>query len=89
MHIDLLKLTAVLVEDRKKGRTVFMRSRPDLASRLANFALEHGIETEFVHTLIERNLLAAPADAAPAWPFRLRIKALGGFDRRSLRIGLA
>jgi hypothetical protein len=33
-----------------------------------------------VHTLIERNLLAAPADAAPAWPFRLRIKALGGFE---------
>ena len=38
------------------------------------------IETEFVRTLIERNLLAAPADAAPAWPFRLRIKALGGFE---------
>ena len=31
-------------------------------------------------TLIERNLLAAPADAAPAWPFRLRIMALGGFE---------
>ena len=41
---------------------------------------QHGIETEFVRTLIERNALAAPADAAPAWPFRLRIRALGGFE---------
>ena len=74
------RLAAVLAEYRARGQVMFLRNRPDLAARLANHALRHGIETEFVHTLIERNLLAAPADAAPAWPFRLRIKALGGFE---------
>ena len=46
----------------------------------ANYALEHGIETEFVRTLIKRDALVAPADAGPAWPFRLRVRVLGGFE---------
>ena len=50
---------------RARGQVMFLRNRPDLAARLANFALEHGIETEFVRMLIERNGLDAPADAAP------------------------
>ena len=74
------RLAVVLAEYRTRGQVMFLRNRPDLAARLANFALLHGVETEFVPVLIERNLLAAPADAAPAWPFRLRIKALGGFE---------
>ena len=74
------RLAAVLADYRARGHVMFLRNRPDLAARLADHALRHGIETEFVHTLIERNSLAAPADAAPAWPFRLRIKALGGFE---------
>ena len=74
------RLGAVLAQYRARGQVMFLRNRPDLAARLANHALRHSIETEFVHTLIERNLLAAPPDAAPAWPFRLRIKVLGGFE---------
>jgi ATP/maltotriose-dependent transcriptional regulator MalT/DNA-binding SARP family transcriptional activator len=74
------RLAAVLAEYRAQGQFVFMRSRPDLAARLANHALQHGIETEYVRTLIERNALVAPADASPDWPFRLRIRLLGGFD---------
>ena len=54
----------VLADYRAAQHIVFLRNRPDLAARLANFALEHGIETEFVRMLIERNALAAPADAA-------------------------
>jgi len=73
-------LATVFSEHRASGQFVFMRSRPDLAARLANYALEHGIETEFVLTLIERNGLVAPSDAGPAWPFRLRIRVLGGFE---------
>ena len=73
-------LAAVLGEHRASGNFVFMRSRPDLAARLANHALEHAIETDFVRTLIERDALVAPPDAGPAWPFRLRIRALGGFE---------
>jgi ATP/maltotriose-dependent transcriptional regulator MalT/DNA-binding SARP family transcriptional activator len=73
------RLAAVLADYREQGRFVFLRNRPDLAARLADFALAQDIETEFVRTLIERNALAPPAQAAPAWPFRLRIHALGGF----------
>jgi DNA-binding SARP family transcriptional activator len=57
-----------------------MRSRPELTARLANLALRHGIETEFVRALIERNALVAPGDASADWPFRLRIRLLGGFE---------
>jgi DNA-binding SARP family transcriptional activator len=74
------RLAKVLADHRVRGQTVFLRNRPDLAARLANFALEHGIEPEFVHVLIERNALQAPAVTGKAWPFRLRIRALGGFE---------
>jgi DNA-binding SARP family transcriptional activator len=74
------RLATVLADYRAQGQFVFMRSRPDLAAQLANHALQHDIETEYVRTLIERNALAAPADAGPAWPFRLRIQVLGGFE---------
>ncbi len=70
----------MLADYRSRGQLVLMRSRPDLAARLANYALEHGIEADFVRTLIEHNALAAPPDAGPAWPFRLRIRALSGFE---------
>ena len=74
------RLAAVLADYRTRGTVVFLRNRPDLAARLANHALMHGIETEFVRMLIERNGLDAPADAAPQWPFRLRVRALGSFE---------
>jgi ATP/maltotriose-dependent transcriptional regulator MalT/DNA-binding SARP family transcriptional activator len=73
-------LASVLAEYRARGQFVFMRSRPDLAARLANFALQHGIESGFVLALIVRNALTAPADAGSAWPFRLRVRVLGGFE---------
>jgi ATP/maltotriose-dependent transcriptional regulator MalT/DNA-binding SARP family transcriptional activator len=74
------RLAAVLADYRTRGQLGFLRNRPDLAARLANFALEHGIETEFVRVLIERNALAPPQDACAAWPFRLQVRALGGFE---------
>jgi len=70
----------VLADYRARGQFVFLRNRPDLGARLAGFALEQGIETDYVRVLIERNALAAPAAAGPAWPFRLRIRLLGGFE---------
>jgi len=74
------RLAAVLAYYRTRGTVVFLRNRPDLAARLANYALQQGIETEFVRMLIERNSLDAPPDASPEWPFRLRVRALGGFE---------
>jgi len=73
-------LASVLAEQRARDDFVFMRSRPDLAARFANFALEQGIETEFVGALIRRDALVPPADVGPAWPFRLRVRVLGGFQ---------
>jgi DNA-binding SARP family transcriptional activator len=74
------RLSAVLAGYRTRAQTVFLRNRPDLASRLLEFALEHGIEPDCARTLIEKNALAAPPDAGPAWPFRLRVRVLGGFE---------
>jgi len=72
-------LARVLAERRARGDVVFIPSRPDLASRFANLALERGIETAYVVMLIERHGLVAPDDACAQWPFRLRIRVLGGF----------
>jgi len=74
------ELTSVLAARRVRGDIVFLPSRPDLAARFANLALERGIETAYVRGLIERHRLVAPDDACAAWPFRLRVRALGGFD---------
>jgi DNA-binding SARP family transcriptional activator len=74
------RLAPLLAEHRAREQFVFLQNRPDLAARLANYALEHDIESEFVRKLIERNALVAPPDAGPAWPFRLRIRTLGGFE---------
>jgi DNA-binding SARP family transcriptional activator len=69
-----------LTDYRARGQIVLLRNRPDVAARLADFALANGIDAEYVRMLIEKNGLVAPADAGPAWPFRLRIRALGGFE---------
>jgi ATP/maltotriose-dependent transcriptional regulator MalT/DNA-binding SARP family transcriptional activator len=74
------RLAAVLADYRSQGNAMFLRHRQDVAARLADFALMHDIETEFVRTMIERNSLAAPPDAGPSWPFRLRIRVLNGFE---------
>ena len=73
-------LARVLAERRARADVVFMPSRPDLAARFANLALERGIETAYVRMLIERHGLVAPDDACAQWPFRLRIRVLGGFE---------
>lgn len=73
-------LASVLTERRARGDIVFLPSRPDLAARFANLALERGIETAYVRALIERHRLVAPDDACAQWPFRLRVRSLGGFD---------
>jgi LuxR family transcriptional regulator, maltose regulon positive regulatory protein len=73
-------LARVLTERRARGDIVFLPSRPDLAARFANLALERGIETAYVCSLIQRHRLVAPDDACAQWPFALRIRVLGGFE---------
>ncbi|HEX4885449.1 MAG TPA: hypothetical protein VFX05_15005, partial [Casimicrobiaceae bacterium] len=74
------KIARLVGEYKQRGHVVFMRNRPDLAARIADAALRAGIETEYVRLLVARNALVAPPGASGAWPFRLRIRALGGFD---------
>ncbi|HVE49573.1 MAG TPA: BTAD domain-containing putative transcriptional regulator [Casimicrobiaceae bacterium] len=73
------QLAEVLGGYRTRRQGVFLRSRPDVAARLAAFALREGVERDYVKLLIERNNLKAPIDADEHWPFALRIRALGGF----------
>ncbi len=74
------RLAPVLAGYRERGQHVFLRNRPEVAARLCNFALEQGIEAEFVRTLIDKNALPPPVAVGSSWPFRLRVRALGGFE---------
>jgi DNA-binding SARP family transcriptional activator len=73
-------LAQVLADYRARRVVVFLRNRPDLASRFADFALTHDIEPDYVRVLIEKNALRAPDDAGERWPFALRVRVLGGFE---------
>jgi LuxR family maltose regulon positive regulatory protein len=55
---------------------------PEFGAKLCVLALEHGIETEFVRSLVTKRDLAPPPDAPEAWPWPLQIHALGGFSVR-------
>jgi len=74
------KIARLVDAYKSRGYVVFLRNRPDLAARIAAFALREGIEPDYVRLLIARNALVAPAGAGEAWPFRLRVHALGGFE---------
>ncbi|MEO8975295.1 MAG: winged helix-turn-helix domain-containing protein, partial [Casimicrobiaceae bacterium] len=52
---------------------------PEFCAKLCVLALEHGIETEFVRRLIELRGIPPPANAPEAWPWPIRVYALGGF----------
>ena len=49
-------------------------------SRLCAFALEHGIETEYVGELIRLRGLRAPSPYTQAWPWPIKVQTLGRFD---------
>lgn len=52
---------------------------PAFGARLCALALAHGIEVDFVRSLIDVRGIAPPPDAPDAWPWPVRIEALGGF----------
>jgi LuxR family transcriptional regulator, maltose regulon positive regulatory protein len=51
----------------------------DMMPRLASIALAHDIDRPFALQIINRYKLPAPADAAPQWPWLIRIRSLGQF----------
>lgn len=74
------RLAAALAAERERESGVWLHGQPDLAARLADFALERSIDPDFVRLLIVRNALTPPAGAGPAWPFRLHVRVLGRFE---------
>src|SRR5450755_3786122 len=53
---------------------------PEFGAKLRALTLEHGIEVEFVSRQIEVHAIAPPVNAPEAWPWPIRIYALGGFN---------
>ena len=51
----------------------------DMMPRLASIALAHDIDRPFALQIILRYKLPAPVDAAPQWPWPIRIRTLGQF----------
>jgi ATP/maltotriose-dependent transcriptional regulator MalT/two-component SAPR family response regulator len=67
---------------REYGYTHFLWWRPATMARLCAYALEEGIETEYVRDLIKRRNLtleAAPV-GAESWPWRFKVRAFGPFE---------
>jgi DNA-binding SARP family transcriptional activator len=80
---DGLKLTGrAMALSRQQGVTVFVYWRPAMLSLLCNKALEAGIETDYVKSVIRKHRLE-PDDSnlgSERWPWPLRIYALGRFE---------
>ena len=74
-------LRPALACGREMDLRVVLWHLPAVLSRLCALALEHGIETAYVHRLIRRNALLRPPQADPLlpWPDALRIHTLGRF----------
>ncbi len=51
----------------------------DMMPQLASIALAHDIDRPFALQIVRRYKLPAPADAAPQWPWPIRIRSLGQF----------
>ncbi|MEP7183384.1 MAG: BTAD domain-containing putative transcriptional regulator [Betaproteobacteria bacterium] len=64
---------------RTHGLVNNLRWYPPMMARLAGFALEHGIETEYARMLIRRRGLV-PETPLESWPWALRIYTLGRFE---------
>ncbi len=79
----IARMRAVWKDMRERRFYDSFEGYPDFRGRLCLLALEHGIETEFVIGLIRKCKLVPPRDAlagaSEAWPYPLRIRALGGF----------
>ena len=68
-----------LAEARSVDYPAFFWPVPDVAARVCALALESGIETDYVRSLIRERGLPPPANAPGSWPWKCRIHVLGGF----------
>jgi ATP/maltotriose-dependent transcriptional regulator MalT/DNA-binding SARP family transcriptional activator len=77
--VAIRKLFAVM---REQGFVNSAWWRDSVMVRLCRLALEHGIETDFVHTLVQRRALQpqGPLIRLDRWPWPLRVHTLGGLQ---------
>lgn len=73
-------LRALFTFARKRGHGGVLDRLRAFMPELCAAALVADVETGFVHDLIRRFEWAPPAPDIEAWPYRLRIFALGGFE---------
>ncbi len=78
----LTALRRGLALGREYGYSHFLWWRPSAMARLCAYALEAGIETDYVRDLIKRRNLTL--EVAPvgveSWPWRFRVRAFGPFE---------
>ncbi|HSQ81630.1 MAG TPA: BTAD domain-containing putative transcriptional regulator [Casimicrobiaceae bacterium] len=73
-------LSDVIARIKALGWVNYLSFAPGIAAEVWTDALEHGIEPTFLREAIRRRGLVAPRTFAPAWPWPLRIRLLGGFE---------
>ncbi len=81
-RIGLVALRRGLALGREYGYTHFLWWRPAAMARICAYALDEGIEVDYVRDLIKRRGLAAegPPTLVEGWPWMFRVRALGGFQ---------
>jgi LuxR family transcriptional regulator, maltose regulon positive regulatory protein len=52
----------------------------EVLATIAAFALEHGLETQFITQTIRACRLTPPPGAPESWPWPVRVRLLGGFE---------
>lgn len=80
-RLALASLRAGLALGRQYGYRNFLWWRPAAVARLAAYALEHGIEVDYVRNLVRTRGLSPeqpPLEIAD-WPWTFRVQTLGGF----------
>jgi LuxR family maltose regulon positive regulatory protein len=55
-------------------------TNPRFGATMCAYALEHGVEPEFVQRIIELQGFAPPPEAGAAWPWPVKITTLGRFE---------
>src|SRR5258706_1298089 len=58
----------------------FLRANGEAAARLCALALEYGVESEFVRTIITQRQFEAQRPDLAAWPWPIRVRTLGRFE---------
>jgi ATP/maltotriose-dependent transcriptional regulator MalT len=75
--VELLRAPLALAREHRYQ--AFLRQVPGIVAPLFALALEHGIERDFVRTLIRERQLAPPSPEVSGWPWPVAVSALGEF----------